>query len=581
MKAAHFPIAIDLEVGTLLVPRKLKALSELIIFQSFDPSPPFVGEEKKIAETLLKIGFVVLVLPFHKPNGSFRRDISANAGFLDETIKNLDAFLKPATKPLQFEPKVQKVGLIGFSSVMEYCLAFSFNSSSKKVKGIFGLGPAFSDVSWPAKHPYFHFSGTEDDRSKLISWDLTNVLKLGIILDGGRHYGPLEMVEDPTLDKPYLGDRPLTASEQFKYLVDCLSGFFNFVFNGKDSFPEFYNTLKTKSDAVGFLYSNPSSKKILEGTTWEKNKFKLSYYWIGKVSSESQNGKISLSFNDRFLLWGAGIAITRYKQVNGKPGFKKIIRDFIKEIESSLENDLDLAKIDASAVVFLFKWLLNAPIIIKYPNFKQTNIPFDLPFTQEIKISLEKFVQKNSDRKSFWSEFEIQIKDFRAIKFLQNILAFYRRTKIDPWRHAVYGRELSWDTKNQVYQIPLKKIKVSEFNFLSLRLGQSYISRKKYNKNQPGMPQILHLYFNKRNSTFTEISIPPPFKREQEYSGPLQLNDPELYLYGDWLPRTGLQCYLTHHLIPLPPDLKTLHKIELHFQNPSGAIMLSEVALTN
>lgn len=494
----------------------------------------------------------------------------------------------------------KKIGLVAFSEGAEICGAWSeANSKNSKVKAIFSISPVFAIKSRKLNHPVFIFAGNMDSLSELYSWDESNIFKMGAILRGGNHRRPIRRGKRQTGGQSNLRYTTLNTFDQFKIVYDSMALFFDAFFSKrKSNFDVFFS--KRSPDMINImwalqaryredlriLYCNPKGS-IIWGNAYKGfqnpklyfkdcRQFKINSEQISSAEIRKNECEvISIPFTgvkicDRFLNSGVDyffppLAYGKYKSLVHR------YTDALREEKVCIEK---IEKIVEEIVKFLKNLYLEATDQ-HFPICKN-----DFPIMQCLINRIYSFVGDSENKNDYpWCQLRkhLKLKDFTAVDFLMDTISIVRRFKIQPWNHSAFAREIIWTNPNTKCTLCLDNFNVSKFSLLSLRMGQSYISRNLTQGNVLSESQKIDICVN--GNSLDEIKVKFPFRRKVRISEPIKTINHNLAYYND-IEDIGLQCYLSYYLIPIV-DIKNIHCIELHFQNPSGAIMLSEVAFTN
>ncbi len=484
----------------------------------------------------------------------------------------------------------KKIGLVAFSEGAEICGAWSeANAKKSRVKGIFLISPAFAIKSRKLNHPIFTFTGNLDSLSELFSWDESNIFKMGAILRGGNHRRPIRRGERKNVEQSDLRYKALNTFDQFNTVFDSIALFFDAFFSkrklSKNKVDIMWRLKSRYREDLRILYYNPKGSIVwgnaYEGTNncqlYVKNcKSKISSDQISPVKIESfELGKISKPFSgvkicDRFL--NSGVNYFFSPPAFGK--YKSLIQKYTDALREDRVCIEKIEKVVGEIVTFLRNLYLestNQQLPINKNRF---------PILQCLINLIHKFVVDSENINDYpWPQLQkcLELKDFAAVDFLMETISIIRRFKTLPWNHSAFSREIIWTNTNTKYILCTEKFNASKFSLLSFRMGQSYISRNLTQGNVLREPQRIGICVN--GNQLDVIKVKFPFRRKIRISEPLKTF--KQYLdYNNGIEDIGLQCYLSYYLIPIA-GIKRVNRIELHFQNPSGAIMLSEVAFTN
>lgn len=621
------------DIGTVYYQPRDEKRPVLIIV----PGPPTTEEEiEEFTEFITSLGFVCIIPRIIRTNCLSEEALEINTNQLSKVIKELEDCLiesKPdesleknqdVFEELSTYIKSAKIGLIGYSEGSEICANWSQKNKKKKVDGIFLIAPVSTICQRTLFHPLFLFIGNIDATASMNSWDRSNVAKTGIILRGGRHgelFRPRKKEErSKNSSRNRQGrnnDSNLEEFEQSQILLECVYLFFAEIFSPKKLRNQ-YDVIKYLKlhyqEQLRLLYHIPLKKKeklVIEGTYLETKDDSIVDYecWIGncywKPNQGSLNSDYSFLSSGRFLYSG----IKDVFKVGRFSKYKLQVwkyRQLLESNHSNEKNSTSKVSIVVEEIIAILRNVVGDPL--KNQNGGETHLPIpihELPLVEEIEKLIDDTISKQSSiaEKDRWTKLKnfLEVPSFSSFDFLINIIRQVRLSKIDPWDHTAYGREIIWRANNFeefernededakckfFYEIDLGNFKTGPvdsrpYKFVSLRLGQSYKSRFKTQGNALRTKQSIDIFFNDEENKSFSIQVLPPLRRRPRVAEPIDMLEIKEFLFGNWIDDIGLQCYLSHYLIPIPYQIETIKKIKLCFLNPSGAIMLSEVALTN
>lgn len=531
-------------------------------------------------------------IPILKNDSDPLTSIEKNAKYVSRLVS---VFRKPKLLPKFLRKFIlsKNVGLVSFSQSVEIShLVSELNPRKHWIKGIFSIAPA-SGFSYPAvKHPLFIILGSADSTANLISWDRSNTLKSGIIIRGGRHENyfnnPDKLRPLPQTDPTFI---IIPEKTQFQILISSLALFFREAFSAKKG--NYLNALHQLQvifdDEIRVLYHNYQDRKLIEGSDFYKKKrnFLKLKDWKGTFiidSSDAEelerdciNTKNTTDHSKKYFLF-SGIA--RDTGIYDRKEYNKAIKEYLKvsKVEGP-ESGLDSKILEK--IISFYKKIVESDFKNKITFVNKEDLTIANCLLREILIITESEEPDWDKLRKILTEDKI-----KSIDFLIEVNLLSQELRLNPWYHAAYGRELKWNKDTEaIYLIEkLHKIKCKKYQYLSLRIGQNYKSHLETEGNLPLQEQIIDIYFYSDESPYPPIRIKVDFpikRKNPDFNVPNDLLAYPEIIFKSWITDIELQCYLTYHIIPIPPGIKKLQKIELHFLNRTGAIMLSEVALTN
>lgn len=578
--------------GSLIYDAKKVETIESMIIIYVDIAKPYSKRIIYFAKHLATMGYVCMVpviFPIRNPNF-----LDGRVEGLDFIIKNID-FLKGPIKT------ITNIGLIGHSQTCEICSIWTSQAISESiVKGILAVCPAFGETHPIVSIPIFTIIGDKDPNANLVSWDRSYVDKSGVILSKGLHSGyfsPFEPEQDRVATHGYWTNQ---NNLQYQILFDSATLFFGELFyNEKSNQLNVLNVLKSKySQFIRILYQN-TKKSVIEGSDFDtKNLGKIELKpWIGQLFVGHKAAPIAdydLKYNfDEQQIY------TRFLY-NGLDNVTNIfhLAAYIVELKAYIQQSSEthvIGQTKKTADVYQHDVVDKTLQVIRnaFEGAKDDNqIPIErqrLPILLYLKSFILQSINSNN---LHWSKLckLISERSYGSLFFLSDLLMILRQLTMDPWNHAAFGREIIWQLKHDSrfkarYIIDLHKDEdnYAKFRYLSLRLGQSFLDQKVTLGNTIGKSQIIYVYFHTKQGINTpyEIEVKPPSVLSPSSSLPNIIpKGTEDLILGNYTHQQQIKCYLDFHLIPLPKD-QQITSIELQFQNPSGAIMLSEVAFTN
>lgn len=562
----------------------------IILIDSSTRSP---GKNLEFAHSLALGGYTCFT-PYSNPIPGKEEDITLLNSTI-EVFNNADGLDETYKKHI----KANSVGLIGCSSGGGVCQKLSeINQSNNLIKGLFCISPTATPLT-DVKHPFFIFFGNADYQIKMLSWDRSHTQKSGILVRGGRHINSFhEIVFDTKFLTSTKSIAQIEDSILFNVLYQSLNIFLQNIFDPQSTnlLSELMKVYANFQDSTRILYHNPDYKQVIEGTKIELSNQKFSKIkledWKGTIEKLSHSRQTSDSsknradtkdsnnsnFNEKFLYSGHISTGFNFRK------FRNNVELFIRLLDKKASPSCF-----ESAICKITQVLLKT---INSTDSEEEQLPIakpEFPFVKELKSLIGKYIGSQIINKDS-IQTELSKVDYHAAKFLQSIILLVYEHEIDTWEHAAFGREIKWTDRNSVYSITNFSIcGIPKDTYLSIRMGQSYKGRNNPNQNEFNIPQLIEIYLYDTQKETKEgiekkpyiIKLEPPKNREIEVEEPRNFIQPSKFYFENWIHDIGLQCYLTYYLIPIPPDLECLDKIKLHFLNKTGAIMLSEIALTN
>ncbi|MEO0469473.1 MAG: hypothetical protein AAF206_07635 [Bacteroidota bacterium] len=459
-----------------------------------------------------------------------------------------------------------KIGFVTYSASAEICstwyetfyLTDKTEATKENILGIFMIGPAYNsffDAQYTEfKLPIFLLAGTDDDTANIHGWDFASDLKVGMILHDVDHNGYFENQSSSQLSKDQHGT-------SYRPLDICYAGICSFFDALQKEKPyhlrETLQDLQQKYEAffLRILFQHPSDKSITH----------------------------LLSYNLRSLYEGIEKRAGVFKRSDR---YVPLIKGMLETFHQIEDNQYEFEPSDLEDAVKTYVKKISEILYRHAMSNKSYSV------TEELRKLVAGFLDQQRDDidwqdPSWQIELTQKLSDIhtriRTAYFLLGIILSLQKLRLDPWDHAVEAWPISWKkAQSRIYPMsPLVNYK--DYQYLSIKLGQHYTDISISNTHSSFTPLQILVKISAKDSEKSHeelITIPPPFVRDEFEIDLENFFEPGNFLFGKVFHGRPVKSYLSHFFIPLPKD-RIITSIELHFQSPSGAIMLSEVALTN